>query len=166
MKSSAAPNPRLARRDDVSSEPKRPTEVRVTPTANTMEPKMMRRLRFSGVAALPSRSAASAGIRWLTSAGIRAEPTVTPMPSTNTMITVRGSKMSGPSGNSPPPAENRNFRNAEIPMPPNRPMIDAATPTSRASISTMPVSCRPVMPMLRSNPNCCTRWLIRMANVL
>ena len=82
------------------------------------------------------------------------------------MMIVRVLKSSGPSGNSPPPCENKYLSNVAIPMPPKSPMIEAMMPMISASIRTIRVSCCPVAPMDRRSPNCRMRWLIRIANVL
>ena len=115
----------------------------------------------------PSRTASSGDTREARIAGITAEATVTNKPTITTTTIVRGMICSGPSGNVPSPAlSNSNFSSAAMPMPPNRPTIDAITPMISDSTRTMPRICGPLAPIERNRPSCLVRWPTRIANVL
>ena len=89
----------------------------------------------------PARAAPrSAGRAPRAGAGASADTNVTPVPTINETMMVRGSICSGPPGRSMPNAESNASSGFTIRRPSPRPSTDATTPTTSASSATEPTT--------------------------
>ncbi len=141
----SAPEPRPTRLTDSEAAP--PTRPSAPPTANS-RPMVLRTSSDFWVAGCSLELIAATGaIREARSEGSQADSTVTATPTRSEAITVPGAITSGPSGRlaSRGPLS-RACRPAAMPMPPIRPPIEAARPTSSASASTERVICLRLAP--------------------
>ncbi len=136
----------------------RPTVMDPT-TARTWSDRRLGRASSSFIAA-------TGGIRAAFRAGNSAETTVTMSPTAMPTITVRGNRVSGPSGMLSPKAFMAAPRPIARSTPTPIPMTDATKPTIRASMTTIQVTCRPVAPIARRRANSFVLWATMMRNVL
>lgn len=113
-----------------------PSTSRITPTRPMTEPMMIRR-RDDSVPSVPwSDRAATGGMRTARRAGLMADTTVTPTPTTRAATTVLDSNTSGPVGRVIPNAFNSASSPSAASTPRPRPTSDATIPTMPASRST------------------------------
>ena len=99
-------------------------------------------------------------------AGDRAAATVTPVPTSRAMITVRAAKTMPPAGMSMLRAASRALSPAATATPTPRPTAEASSPTVTASASTEDRTWRRVAPSARSRPFSRVRWATVIENVL
>ncbi len=140
-----APRPTRAMAGAVS-----PRARAITP-ANVMAiPQEKRRRSEISTSPCCSDTAATGAIRTARRAGLMADTSVTPTPTTRQTMTVRTSKTMGPEGSvTPKPLRSAsNPRAASTPSP--RPMRDETKPTMPASSMTERKTCRRLAPTMRS----------------
>ena len=99
-------------------------------------------------------------------AGLMADTTVTPTPTTRQTITVRASKTSGPDGSVTPNPLNRASRPSAASTPRPRPIRDETSPTIAASSITERKTWRRLAPTMRNSASSRVRWPTMMENVL
>ena len=99
-------------------------------------------------------------------AGMTAAATVTTTPATRPMAAVRPRNTIGADGSSKPMARMIASSPWAAPSPRTMPAAEATMPTSRASVSTEPMSWVRLAPMARSRPSSRVRWATRIENVL
>ena len=88
------------------------------------------------------------------------------MPAASATTTVRGANTRPPAGMPKPSASSSAFSAVAMPKPARRPITDASTPTTSASIRTEASTCRRVAPSARSSPFCRVRCATVIEKVL
>ena len=134
-------------------------------TASTL-PTVMRRRDDSCWSERKSANAATGGMRTARRAGLTADTTVTPMPTTSAATAVRGAKTSGPDGRVMPKPLSSSSRPRAASTPRPRPTSDATVPRMAASTSTDRNTCRRLAPTIRSRASSRVRWPTMIENVL
>ena len=113
-----------------------------------------------------SETAATGGMRTARRAGLMADTTVTPTPTTRQTMTVRASKTSGPDGSVRPNPLSSASRPTAARTPRPSPMRDDTSPTIAASRSTERKTWRRLAPTMRSRASSRVRCPTMMENVL
>ena len=113
-----------------------------------------------------SARAATGGIRTARRAGLMADTTVTPTPTTRAAMTVRDSKTRGPVGRVMPNPLSRASRPRAASTPSPRPISEATSPSRPASTSTERKTWRRLAPTIRSRASSRVRWPTRIEKVL
>ena len=145
------------------SAPGRAARCRATVTA---EPTTTRRRDDSATLSLSSVMAATGGMRTARRAGLMAEITVTPNPTTRAATTVRRPKTSEPPGSVKPKAL-RSFSSPTAPSTPRpSPTAEASSPTMAASASTERKTWPLLAPTRRSRASSRVRWPTMIEKVL
>jgi len=114
----------------------KPMARAIPPRSAAPPPTMVRRNELPSVPASMLCSAAIGAIRTARRAGLIAETTVTPTPTTSATMTVRGAKTSEPVGNETPNALRSASRPIAIATPATRPTTEARRPMTPASAMT------------------------------
>ena len=110
--------------------------------------------------------AATGGMRTARRAGLMADTTVTPTPTTRATITVRVSKTSGPVGRVMPKPLSSASSPTAARTPSPRPTSEATRPRRPASTSTDRNTCRRLAPTIRNRASSRVRWPTRIEKVL
>ena len=110
--------------------------------------------------------AAIGGTREAFRAGTIAEMIVTPVPTTSATITVCALMTVPPAGMSNPNASSTAFSPLDSAIPAPSPITDTNKPTSTASVSTDPMTWRPLAPRARSSAISRSRCATTIENVL
>ena len=143
-----------------------PTVNDRTPSSVITAPQVKRRRMEISYSTCCSETAATGAIRTARRAGLMAETTVTPTPTTRHTMTVRASNTMGPDGSVIP----KPLSSASSPMaastPNPSPMSEDTSPTMAASPSTDRNTCRRLAPTMRSRASSLVRCPTMMENVL
>ncbi len=160
-KISSAPIPTSAMAGLVS-----PTARASAPSRVIAAPQVKRRRMEISCSPCCSDTASTGAMRTARRAGLMAETTVTPTPTTRQTMTVRGSKAIGPEGRVTP----KPLSSASSPMaastPRPRPINDETKPTMAASPITDRKTWRRLAPTMRRRANSLVRWPTMIENVL
>ena len=146
MKTSAAPTPTAAATPpgNQSTPPKRPSTTSTTPTTANAPPTPIAAPPGARRAARRSRSAAIGETRAARRAGATAETNVITVPTTSETTIVRGrDDRRARRQVEPDRAASAAWSPMATRIPRTSPRIDDSSPTTKASIATEPVTCRP-----------------------
>ncbi len=142
-----------------------PTASPRTPSTVITPPRMKRRRSGISSSVAWSETAATGAMRTARRAGLMADTSVTPTPTTRHTITVRASKTRGPVGSVTPNPLSSFSSPSAASTPSPRPTSDDTSPTIAASPSTERNTWRRLAPTMRNSASSRVRWPTMMENV-